>query len=82
MNRCVKLLSAFGVGYMFKSIIVTMGDTTENMAVNLILFLCCIIVTGGYKLPVAIIAFADWLGQQDETLVECYEKRLKLWGLA
>ena len=28
-----------------------------------------------------IIAFADWLGQQDETLVECYEKRLKLWGL-
>lgn len=27
-----------------------------------------------------IIAFADWLGQQDETLLECYEKRLKLWG--
>ncbi len=33
------------------------------------------------KTAASIIAFADWLGQQDETLVECYEKRLKLWGL-
>jgi hypothetical protein len=33
------------------------------------------------KIAASIIAFADWLGQQDETLVECYEKRLKLWGL-
>ena len=81
MNGYIKLLSAFGTGYMFKSIIVTMGTTTENMTVNLILFTCCLIITGGYKLPVAIIAFTDWLGQQDETLVECYEKRLKLWGL-
>lgn len=31
------------------------------------------------KTAAKIIAFADWLGQQDETLVECYEKRLKLW---
>lgn len=29
----------------------------------------------------ALVAFADWLGQQDETLVQCYEKRLKLWGV-
>lgn len=33
------------------------------------------------RIAAKIIAFADWLGQQDETLVECYEKRLKLWGL-
>lgn len=30
----------------------------------------------------AIVAFADWLGQQDETLKECYEKRLKMWGVS
>lgn len=33
------------------------------------------------KIAAKIIAFADWLGQQDETLVALYEKRLKLWGL-
>lgn len=33
------------------------------------------------KTAAGVIAFADWLGQQDETLAECYAKRLKLWGL-
>jgi hypothetical protein len=29
----------------------------------------------------ALIAFFDWLGQQDETLKYCYVKRCKLWGV-
>lgn len=29
----------------------------------------------------AVIAFFDWLGQQNETLKQCYAKRLKLWGI-
>jgi hypothetical protein len=29
----------------------------------------------------ALVAFADWLGQQDETLEQSYHKRLKLWGI-
>ncbi len=29
----------------------------------------------------AVVAFADWLGQQNETLKHCYAKRLKLWGI-
>ncbi len=29
----------------------------------------------------ALIAFFDWLGQQDEKLTQCYDKRLKLWGV-
>ena len=33
------------------------------------------------RIAASVIAFADWLGQQDETLVQCYEKRLKLWGV-
>lgn len=33
------------------------------------------------RIAASVIAFSDWLGQQDETLVQCYEKRLKLWGV-
>ncbi len=29
----------------------------------------------------ALIAFFDWLGQQDKTLTQCYDKRLRLWGV-
>lgn len=29
----------------------------------------------------AVVGFFDWLGQQDETLKQCYVKRLKLWGV-
>lgn len=33
-------------------------------------------------MPMAfIIAFADWLGQQDEPLKSCYVKRLNMWGV-
>lgn len=36
----------------------------------------------GYLKPfAAIVAFADWLGQQNETLKQCYVKRLKIWGV-
>lgn len=33
------------------------------------------------RIAASVIATADWLGQQNETLVQCYEKRLKLWGV-
>lgn len=33
------------------------------------------------RIAAGVIATADWLGQQDETLVQCYEKRLRLWGV-
>ena len=33
------------------------------------------------KTLASVIAFFDWLGQQDETLKQCYKKRLKLWGV-
>ena len=33
------------------------------------------------KASAGFIAFFDWLGQQDESLTQCYEKRLKLWGV-
>lgn len=29
----------------------------------------------------ALVAFFDWLGQQDETLEYCYFKRKLLWGI-
>lgn len=41
------------------------------------IFRCIVMI----KIVASIIATADWLGQQDETLVQCYEKRLKLWGV-
>ncbi len=33
------------------------------------------------RIAAKTIAFFDWLGQQDETLKQCYSKRLKLWGV-
>jgi len=36
---------------------------------------------GYLKSFAAIVAFADWLGQQNETLKQCYVKRLKIWGV-
>ncbi len=33
------------------------------------------------KAGAGFVAIFDWLGQQDETLKQCYEKRLKLWGV-
>ena len=28
-----------------------------------------------------VVALADWLGQQNETLKDCYKKRLNMWGV-
>lgn len=36
-TRITKLVSMFGVGYMLKSLIVTFGQTSENLTVNLFL---------------------------------------------
>lgn len=33
-------------------------------------------------MPIAsIVATADWLGQQNESLKFCYVKRLRMWGV-
>ena len=28
-----------------------------------------------------VVALSDWLGQQNETLKDCYKKRLNMWGV-
>lgn len=38
----IKFISMFGIGYMFKSLIVTFGQTSENLTVNLILLFGCV----------------------------------------
>lgn len=37
-----KAIMLFGVGYMLKSLFVTVGQTQENLIVNLFLFIGCV----------------------------------------
>lgn len=38
----LKITMVFGAGYMLKSLFVTLGNTQENLIVNLFLFLGCV----------------------------------------
>ena len=55
---------------------------TRNDAVSLLFYNFAESQNRNWLKPVAgVVAFFDWLGQQNETLKHCYSKRLDMWGV-